>query len=368
MRIPLVDLKAQYLSIKDPIDEAVQSCINDTAFIGGQYVQAFEEAYAAELEIKHCIGVANGTDALFIVLKSLGIGLGDEVITVANSFVATSEMITAVGAKVVFVDCHPDFYNIDVSKIEAQITSNTKAIIPVHLYGQPADMVAINGIAQKYGLKVIEDAAQAHLAELNGRKIGGWGDVACYSFYPGKNLGAYGDAGAIVTNDDELAKRCRMMANHGRVAKYDHVFEGYSSRLDGLQAAILSVKLRYLKEWSKKRREVAAWYNALLEDTNLILPQELEGAKSVYHLYVVRLERRDELRNFLKEKGGATGIHYPIGLPYLRAYEYLGQNTPEHFPVTYAYQTQLLSLPIYPELRYEQVEYIANVIKEFFKR
>lgn len=368
MQIPFVDLKAQYLSIKSSIDEAIQSCIDDMALIGGQYVRAFEEAYAAELEVKHCIGVANGTDALFVVLKSLGIGEGDEVITVANSFVATSEAITAVGAKVVFVDCHPDFYTIDVSKIEAKITSNTKAIIPVHLYGQPADMVTINGIAQKYGLKVVEDAAQAHLAELNGRKIGGWGDAACYSFYPGKNLGAYGDAGAILTNDDVLAKRCRMMANHGRVAKYDHVFEGYSSRLDGLQAAVLSVKLPHLKEWSKKRKQVAAWYNAFLEDTNIVLPHELEGTECVYHLYVVRVNKRDELRSFLKERGISTGIHYPIGLPYLRAYEYLGQNTPEHFPVTYTYQSQLLSFPIYPELRYEEVEYIANTIKKFFKR
>ncbi|MGB1242979.1 MAG: DegT/DnrJ/EryC1/StrS family aminotransferase, partial [Chitinophagales bacterium] len=285
MQIPFVDLKAQYSSIKNEVDQAIRNCVEETAFIGGKYVHGFEVAYAAALGVKHCIGVANGTDALFIVLKSLGIGVGDEVITVANSFIATSEAITATGAKVVFVDCHADFYNIDVDQIEAKITSNTKAIIPVHLYGQPADMASIAAIAKKHDLYVVEDAAQAHLAEVNGKKVGKWGDASCYSFYPGKNLGAYGDAGAIVTDNEELAIKCRMTANHGRIAKYDHVFEGYSSRLDGMQAAILSAKLPHLAEWSEKRRQVAAWYNELLEGADLILPKELEGTKCVYHLY-----------------------------------------------------------------------------------
>ena len=261
MKIPLVDLKAQYERIKDEIDAAIQEVIATSAFIGGPYVRAFEEAFARFCEVKHCIGVGNGTDALFIALKSLGIGVGDEVITAANSFIATSEAITATGAQVVFCDIDPKTYNIDVSQIEAKITPQTKAIIPVHLYGQPADMDPILELARRYGLKIIEDAAQAHGARYKGRRVGSLGDVACFSFYPGKNLGAYGDGGAIVTNDDELALKIRMFANHGRVDKYDHKIEGMNSRLDGLQAAILSVKLKYLEEWTESRRQLAYLYN-----------------------------------------------------------------------------------------------------------
>ena len=367
MHIPFVDLKAQYLNIKSEIDTAIQNVINDTAFIGGKYVKKFEEEFANYCNAKYCVGMGNGTDTLFITLKALGIGKGDEVITVANSFIATSEAITAIGAKVVFVDCHPYYYTIHVKKIEERITPETQAIIPVHLYGQPADMDPIMKIAKKYNLKVIEDAAQAHGAAYKNRKVGSLGDVACFSFYPGKNLGAYGDAGAIVTNNEELATKCRMLSNHGRIEKYNHIFEGYNSRLDGLQAAILSVKLKYIDEWNEKRRQVAQTYNKLFADFDEIVTlKELDGVEHVYHLYVIRTKKRDELQKFLKEKGISTGIHYPIGLPYLNAYNYLNHK-PEDFPVTYKNQSEILSLPIYPELCANDIEFICENIGKFCK-
>ena len=363
MNVPFVDLRKQYLSIKPEIDDAIKNVIYDTAFIDGKYVKQFEEEFANYCNAKYCIGVGNGTDALFIVLKSLDIGQGDEVITAANSFIATSEAITATGAKVVFVDCHPDYYTIDVSKIEEKITERTKGIIPVHLYGQPADMDKIIEIAKRYNLFVIVDAAQAHGAKYKNRKVGTIGDIACFSFYPGKNLGAYGDGGAILTNNEELAKKCRMLSNHGRIEKYNHEFEGYNSRLDGLQAAILSVKLKYLNEWIEKRRKIAYLYNKLLKNTNVVTPKELPETRCVYHLYVVRTKKRTELQKFLKEKGIFTGIHYPIGLPYLKAYNYLN-HIPEDFPITYQYQNEFLSLPIYPELSTYHIDYIIKTIKK----
>ena len=363
MNVPFVDLRKQYLSIKPEIDDAIKNVIYDTAFIDGKYVKQFEEEFANYCNAKYCIGVGNGTDALFIVLKSLDIGQGDEVITAANSFIATSEAITATGAKVVFVDCHPDYYTIDVSKIEEKITERTKGIIPVHLYGQPADMDKIIEIAKRYNLFVIVDAAQAHGAKYKNRKVGTIGDIACFSFYPGKNLGAYGDGGAILTNNEELAKKCRMLSNHGRIEKYNHEFEGYNSRLDGLQAAILSVKLKYLNEWIEKRRKIAYLYNKLLKNTNVVTPKELPETRCVYHLYVVRTKKRTELQKFLKEKGIFTGIHYPIGLPYLKAYNYLN-HTPENFPITYKYQNTVLSLPMYPELSTHHIDYIIKTIKK----
>jgi len=293
MSIPLVDLKAQYQSIKPEIDSAIQQILDNTAFIGGQAVKDFESNFARFCKADYCVGVASGTDALFLALKALNIGQGDEVIVPATSFIATSEAVTAVGAKVVFVDVDEHSYNIDVSKIEDKITARTKAIIPVHLYGQPADMDPINEIAQRHNLKVIEDSAQAHGAEYKGRRTGTLGDVACFSFYPGKNLGAYGDAGAVVTNNEEIAKKVRMMANHGRLKKYDHLFEGVSSRLDGIQAAILDAKLRHLEDWTVSRRNVAAAYNDLLSNLEEVaLPKEEAYAKHVYHLYVIHMSYR----------------------------------------------------------------------------
>jgi dTDP-4-amino-4,6-dideoxygalactose transaminase len=366
MNIQLVDLKAQYETIKSDIDAAIKDVVSETAFIGGKHVQKFEESFATFCGVKHCVGVGNGTDALFVALKSLGFGSGDEVITVANSFIATSEAVTQTGARVVFVDINPKTYNIDVDKIEKKITPRTRAIIPVHLYGQPADMDPILALAKKHNLKIIEDCAQAHGALYKDRTVGSFGDMACFSFYPGKNLGAYGDAGAIVTNDEVLAKKARMYANHGRVDKYDHEMEGVNSRLDGIQAAILGVKLKYLNAWSDARRKNAHIYNAHLTGTGLITPFEIPNVKAVYHLYVVRVQKtqRQKLQDLLKAKGIATGIHYPIALPNLKAYSYL-KHSENDFPEATKASQEILSLPMYPELQEQHLEYIAETIRTF---
>ncbi len=365
MQIPFVDLKSQYDSIKAELDKAIATVISQTAFIGGSHVKNFEEAFAKFCKVKHCIGVGNGTDALFLALKTLGIGPGDEVITVANSFIATSEAITATGARVVFVDINPKTYNINTGKIEEKITSKTKAILPVHLYGQPADMNPILTLAKKYNLKVIEDAAQAHGAIYKGKRIGSIGDIACFSFYPGKNLGAYGDGGAIVTNNDEWAVKARMIANHGRIDKYDHEIEGVNSRLDGLQAAILGVKLNHLEKWTEMRRNNAYSYNKHLAGTDLIAPVEIDDVTAVYHLYVVRVKKelRQKFQDHLQSKGISTGIHYPIALPNLKAYQYLN-HTGNEFPEATKASQEIVSLPMFPELSESQIKYVAGVIKE----
>ncbi|MGO9138301.1 MAG: DegT/DnrJ/EryC1/StrS family aminotransferase [Syntrophales bacterium] len=366
MNIPFVDLKSQYESIKDEIDGAISTVISQTAFVGGSHLKSFEEAFAKFCSVKHCIGVGNGTDALFIALKSLGIGNGDEIITAANSFIATSEAITMAGAKVVFVDMNPLTYNIDINKIEPKITPKTKAIIPVHLYGQPADMDPILNIAKKYNLKIVEDAAQAHGALYKGKRIGSISDIACFSFYPGKNLGAYGDGGAIVVNNDELALKARMFANHGRIGKYDHEIEGVNSRLDGLQAAILSVKLRHLPEWTEARRRNAYCYNSYLKDSGVITPVEINDVTAVYHLYVVRVKKelRQRLQDHLQSRGISTGIHYPIALPNLLAYAYLGHSE-QDFPEATKISQEIVSLPMFPELSESKIQYIAESIKAF---
>lgn len=366
MHIPFVDLKAQYYSIKDEIDQAISDVIQASAFIGGKYARGFEQNFANYIGVKNCVGVGNGTDALYLALKALGISEGDEVITVANSFIATSEAITLTGAKVKFVDCNKDSYNIDVDKLKAAITPNTKAIIPVHLYGQPVNMQTIKDIAKKHNLYVVEDAAQAHGAEYKGQKIGTLGDMACFSFFPGKNLGAYGDAGAIVTNNDELARKARMIANHGRMEKYNHEFEGTNSRLDGLQAAILDVKLKYLDKWIERRRTIAKMYDAALKDI-VITPSVLPDVKHVYHLYVIRIKNRDRVKELFAEKGIATGIHYPIPLPFLKAYSYLGHK-PADFPVAFSIKDEILSLPIHGDMTDEQVEYVIASLKDIMNK
>ena len=364
--IPFVDLKAQYQSIKPEIDSAIAAVISETAFVGGPHVKAFEDAFARYCGVTQCVGVANGTDALFIALRALGIGPGDEVITVANSFVATSEAIRMAGAQVVFVDIDPVTMNIDVTKIEAKITPRTKAIIPVHLYGQPADMAPIRALADAHRLRIVGDAAQAHGALYRGQPIARLADITCFSFYPGKNLGAYGDAGALVTDNAEWAAAARMFANHGRTKKYDHDFEGVNSRLDGLQAAILSVKLRHLDQWSEGRRRNARLYNEALVGTGLLTPKEIDDCRAVYHLYVVRVPGggREALQQHLSEVGVSTGIHYPIALPYLNAYRYLGHGA-DDFPEARRASGEILSLPMFPELTEEQVLQVAAAVKSW---
>jgi dTDP-4-amino-4,6-dideoxygalactose transaminase len=365
-RIPFVDLKAQYDSIKTEIDDAIAKVINQTAFIGGPNLKEFEEAFARYCGTDHCVGVANGTDALYIALKALGIGPGDEVITVANTFVATSEAIKMAGAQVVFCDCDATTYNIDITKIEATITARTKAIIPVHLYGQPADMDPIVELAKKHNLRIIGDAAQAHGALYKGRKIATCADITCYSFYPGKNLGAYGDGGALVTNNAEWAAAARMFANHGRTKKYDHDLEGVNSRLDGIQAAVLSVKLKHIERWTESRRRNAYKYNSVLKGKGVVTPEELANVRAVYHLYIVRVpaDRREQFQESLKAAGIDTGIHYPIALPYLNAYRHLG-HTDADFPNALKASKEIVSLPMFPELTDEQIEYVAERVKEF---
>lgn len=358
MKVPFVDLQAQYLSIEKEINEAISSVIMDSAFIGGKYHKSFEQNFAGYVGVKHCIDVGNGTAALFITLKSLGIKEGDEVITVANSFIATSEAITMTGARVVFVDCDEQTYNIDVKRIEQKITVRTRAIIPVHLYGQPTDMDSIADLAHKYDLMIVEDAAQAHGSSYKGKNVGTFGRFSCFSFFPGKNLGAYGDAGAIMTNDDELARKARMFANYGRIEKYNHEFEGFNSRLDGLQAAILDVKLKHLDKWTARRREVAGMYDKGLQGI-VITPEVMPDVRHAYHLYVIRVKNRERIMNYLSEKGISTGIHYPIPLPFLKAYEYLGYRS-EDFPVAYKLKDEILSLPIHGNMTDEQIRYVIK--------
>jgi dTDP-4-amino-4,6-dideoxygalactose transaminase len=364
-RIPLVDLKKQYELIKGEIDAAIASVITQTAFIGGPFVKEFEEAFARYCRVEHCVGVANGTDALFVALKALGVGAGDEVITVANSFIATSEAITMAGARVVFVDINPKTYNIDVERIEERITPKTKAIIPVHLYGQPADMDPILALAKKHDMRVIGDAAQAHGAQYKGQPISKLADLTCFSFYPGKNLGAYGDGGAVVTDNEEWATQVRKLANHGGSRKYDHDLEGVNSRLDALQAAILSVKLRHLEGWTESRRRHARQYTEALKGADVVTPEEIDDVRAVYHLYVVRVANgaREKLQERLKAEGVDTGIHYPLPLPHLKAYRHLG-HTEGDFPRALQASREVLSLPMFPELTEEQARYIAGRIQE----
>lgn len=366
MKVPFVDLKAQYQNIKSEIDNAIKSVIEETAFIRGRYVAEFEKAFAEKYGVRHCISVANGTDAIYITLRMLGIGPGDEVITVANSWISTSETITQAGARVLFVDIEPDYYTIDPSKIGEKITPRTKAVIPVHLYGQPAEIIKIKQICEIHNLYLVEDCAQAHFAEYKGQKVGTFGIAGTFSFYPGKNLGAYGDAGAIITNSDELAKKVMMFANHGAIKKHYHETEGVNSRMDGLQAAILTAKLQHLDEWNQKRYRNARIYNEHLKDCNNIsIPKLRPDSTHIFHLYVIRTEKRDELKRYLKEHGIETGIHYPSALPFLKAYEYL-EHRPKDFPIAYQYQDEILSLPMYPELTEVMIQYVSNKIREFF--
>lgn len=364
--IPFIDLHAQYLSIREDIDRAIREVIEESAFIRSRHVTAFEEQFAAALGVDHCVSCANGTDAIYIAMKGLGINAGDEVITTAHSWISTSETISQAGGRVVFCDTDPDTYTIDPAKIEELISPRTVGIIPVHLYGQPSDMDPILEIARRRGLWVIEDCAQAHLAEYKGRKVGTMGVAATFSFYPGKNLGAMGDAGGIVTNNAKLAAWCELYARHG--GKGDHVMEGINSRLDGLQAAILSAKLPHLAKWTAQRGRVAETYDRLLSDVpGITRPVVGPNRTHVWHLYVVRSEHRDDLRRSLGDAGVATSLNYPKALPFYPAYAHLG-HSPADFPVAYGHQDRILSLPIFPEMTPEMIAYVADVIQSFQSR
>ncbi|MEM7145305.1 MAG: DegT/DnrJ/EryC1/StrS family aminotransferase [Verrucomicrobiota bacterium] len=370
MRVPFVDLKRQYENHRESLDGAIAAVIEETAFIRGKYVKAFEDEFASAMGVEHCVSCANGTDALYLGLRMLEMEPGDEVITTANSWIATSESITNAGGVVVFVDTDDATFNMDVKKIEEKITKRTRAILPVHLLGQSADMTAIMDLAGRHGLAVIEDCAQAHKATWGGQKVGTFGSVGTFSFYPGKNLGAFGDAGAIITNDGELARRMRTLANHGAEAgsKHSHIVEGINSRLDGIQASVLSAKLPHLGDWTKGRREAAAKYGSELSTVSEVrVPVIAEEAESVFHVYSILADDRDGLQEYLSDEGIATSRHYPTPLPFLEAYRYLG-HTREEFPTASRHQERMLSLPIYPEITDEQIGYIAERIGKYYKR
>ena len=362
--VPLVDLNAQYAAIKDDIDRAMQRVIGGSSFIMGPDVGAFERAFAGYCDSAHCVGVSSGTSALILTLHALGVGAGDEVITSAHTFIATAEAISAVGATPVFVDIDPRTYNIDPDAVAAAITPATRAVIPVHIYGQPADMTRLNAVARQHDLFVIEDAAQAHGATWQGRKAGALGDAACFSFYPGKNLGAYGDAGAVTTDNAALAETVALLRNHGRRSKYVHERVGYGERLDTLHAAILSAKLAHLDTWTEQRRALAARYSRLLADSELVLPFVHADAVPAWHLYVVRTPRRDDLLAHLTALGVQAGVHYPVPLHLQPAYAHLGYRAGE-LPVTEEVADTCLSLPLYPEMTLEQQDYVVATVRTF---
>ena len=371
MQVPFLDLKIQYKSIKNEIDPAIQSIIDNTAFILGKSVSDFESAFASDHNVKHCVGVSSGTDGNHLALWGLGIKNGDEVIMPANTFIATAWGATLCGATPVFVDCDSESYNIDPTKVEAAITKNTKAIVAVHLYGQSADLDPLRDIANKYKIFLVEDCAQAHFAEYKGKRVGGLSDAASFSFYPGKNLGAYGEGGAVTTNDDELAKKIKMLRDHGAVQKYNHEIVGHNYRMEGIQGAVLGIKLKHLDKWTEGRRKVAAMYNSLLKDVEQIkLPLELEYAKHVYHLFVIQIksgvsQQRDSLAKYLNERGVSTGLHYPIPLHIQPCFSELKYKKGD-FPITEKLAESGLSLPMYPELSEEQIKYVCDCVRDFF--
>lgn len=377
MNVPFLDLKAQYAAIKDEIHAAVGEVMENTAFAGGPFVAGFEKEFAKFCNCKHAVGVGNGTDALWLSLLALGIGPGDEVLTVPDTFIATAEAITYCGAKPVFVDVDPKTYNMDPNKLEdclknrlasnpSPLSPRPKAIIPVHLFGQTADMDPILAIARAYGLHVVEDACQAHGAEYKGRKAGSMGAAGCFSFYPGKNLGAYGEAGAVVTNDDAIAEKIRIFRDHGQSKKYHHNVIGWNARMDGIQGAVLSVKLKYLAGWNESRRAHAREYTRLLSPMEgVLLPLEADYARHVFHIYAIRIKQRDQLMARLAERGISCGIHYPVPVHLQVAYRSLGL-AEGSYPVAEKCAAEFLSLPMYPELTSEQIKRVADEIKGFY--
>jgi len=365
MPVKFLDLYKQYLSIKPEIDQAIADVISQSAYVSGRFAARFEKEFAAFEGAEYCVGCGNGTDAIEICLEALDLPRDAEIIVPANTFIATAEAVTRAGFRVVFCDCDPQDYTISLESLERKMTPRTAAVVVVHLYGQPCNMDPIMEFARAHNLKVIEDSSQAHGADYKGRRVGTIGDCGTFSFYPGKNLGAYGDAGVMVTNDAKFAERVRMIANHGRIAKYDHEFEGRNSRLDGIQGAVLTAKLAHLEDWTQKRVAIASHYKNLLSGVgDLILPTQRNWGRHVYHVFAVRTKMRDALQAFLKSRGIETGIHYPISLPKLRAYAYLGQAR-EEFAANHMDQ-ELLSLPMGDHLEAADVAEVASVCREFF--
>jgi dTDP-4-amino-4,6-dideoxygalactose transaminase len=367
MPVRFLDLGKQYEAIKPEIDAALAAVISESAFISGPYVARFEQLFASYQQAPFCVACANGTDAIEIALEALNLPPGSEVIVPANSFIASSEAVSRSGFRVVFCDCDSGDYTISLDSLRKKITANTKAVIAVHLYGQPCDMDGILELAAEFGLKIIEDCAQAHGADYKGRKVGTIGDVGTFSFYPGKNLGAYGDAGAVVSRDERLATRVRMIANHGRIAKYDHEFEGRNSRMDGMQGAILAAKLAHLESWIERRRLIASAYQKGLRGMgDIVLPAQRNWSRHVFHLYVLRTQSRDALRDFLKVREIETGVHYPIALPKLAAYAHCGQQGEQFF--ANRADCELLSLPIGEHMTVADADEVMSACREFYER
>lgn len=367
MEVPFLDLKAQYNSIRDEVNASIMHVIEKTAFAGGPFVQQFEESFATYCQTKHAIGVSSGTSAIWLPLLAFDIGAGDEVITVSNTFIATAEAISFAGARPVFIDIDENTHTMDPNAIEAAITPRTKAIIPVHLFGQMADMRPIMQIARKHNLVVIEDAAQAHGATYHGQRAGSIGDAGCFSFYPGKNLGAYGEAGGVVTNNSEVAARIRMIRDHGQVKKYHHKVVGWNARMDGIQGAVLSVKLKYIDQWNELRRQHAHQYDNLLMSFDKILtPKVASYGTHVYHIYATRVANRDAVLKEMQKQGVSCGIHYPVPLHMQEAYRDLGY-TDGSFPVAEKCSSEYLSLPMFPELTPSQILHVVETLKQVIK-
>ncbi len=367
MKVPIIDVKRQLNDIKSEIDLAVSEVLKSGQFILGPAVKKFENEVCKYIGVSHSIGCASGTDALMLALMSIGINPGDEVITTPFTFVASVEVIALLYAKPVFIDIDPKTYNIDAEKIKNAVTEKTKAILPVHLFGRCADMDKINSIAKNNGLKVIEDCAQSFGAEYKGKKAGALSDVGCFSFYPTKNLNAFGDGGIVTANSDEIAENLKIIASHGLKEKYNSIRIGVNSRLDSIQAACLSVKLKYIDKWNNQRVQNAKLYNQYLKDTDIITPSENDIKNSVFHQYSIRVKNRDGLKKYLSSKGITTMIYYPIPLHLQDAYKYMGYNEGD-FPVTENISNEIISLPMFPELREDEIKYITDKIKTFLKK
>jgi len=363
-KIPFVDLNRILDDILPEIREKFKEIISNSRFIGSKYVKEFEEKFAEYLEVKHCIAVNSGTSALYLALKSINVEPGDEVIIPVNTFIATAEAVSLLGAKPVFVDIDEKTYNVDTTKIEKAITKKTKAIIPVHLYGQCADMDEVNQIAKKYKLWVIEDACQAHGAEYKNKKAGSLGNIAAFSFYPAKNLGAWGEGGAVVTNNNKVAEKIRLFRDHGSRQKYYHEIIGGNFRMEEIQGAVLSTKIKFLDKWNEIRRNAAKIYNELLKSSEIITPYEASCNKHVYHLYIIRVKNRDKVREFLAQNGIGTGIHYPMPLHFQKAYKFLNISKGS-FPVVERVADEILSLPMFPYIKKREVEYTVRVLKRY---